>query len=83
MHLKQPAEPGPDVGSSHRVVAQLGQLDEATAQRLMNSSVVAVPERQFRDDLEVSQELDLHIWSRRPLGKRAREYAAELIRQSL
>jgi cardiolipin synthase A/B len=50
---------------------------------VQHASVAAELERQFCDDLEVSQELDLHSWRRRPLAKRAREYAPELIRQSL
>jgi hypothetical protein len=50
---------------------------------MQDASVVAELERHFYDDLAVSQELDLQSWSRRPLRKRAREYATDLIRQSL
>jgi len=37
----------------------------------------------FLQDLEVSTEIELETWRRRPLRKRAAEYATELIRQSL
>ncbi len=50
---------------------------------MQHAGVVGELEQHFYDDLTVSQELDLHSWSRRPLGKRAREYATDLIRQSL
>ena len=37
----------------------------------------------FDEDLGVSREIDLATWRRRPLHKRAAEFATELIRQSL
>ena len=37
----------------------------------------------FVDDLAVSSEIDPEAWSKRPLRKRAKEYATELVRQSL
>ncbi|MGH9182417.1 MAG: hypothetical protein ACRDZ9_01105 [Acidimicrobiales bacterium] len=39
--------------------------------------------RHLLDDLEVSEELDLRRWRSRPLPKRVRELAGELVRQSL
>ncbi|MDQ3767922.1 MAG: phospholipase D-like domain-containing protein [Actinomycetota bacterium] len=37
----------------------------------------------FIEDLDVSTEIDLETWKKRPLRKRAAEYATEVIRQSL
>lgn len=71
-----------NVGSSNFDNRSLSLNDEVNAS-MQHPSVVAELERQFRNDLEVSQELDFQHWSRRSLGKRAREYATELIRQSL
>lgn len=71
-----------NVGSGNLENRSLSLNDEINIS-LQHANVVAELERQFRDDLAVSQELDFHSWSRRPLGTRAREYATELIRQSL
>ena len=71
-----------NVGSSNFENRSLSLNDEINVS-MQHANVVAELERQFRDDLEVSQELDFQSWSRRPLGKRAREYATELVRQSL
>jgi cardiolipin synthase len=71
-----------NVGSSNFENRSLSLNDEINIS-MQHARVVAELERQFHDDLEVSQELDCQSWSRRPLGKRAREYMPELIRQSL
>jgi cardiolipin synthase len=71
-----------NVGSSNFDNRSLSLNDEINIS-MQHASVVAELERQFGDDLEVSQELDFQSWSRRSMGKRAREYATELIRQSL
>jgi cardiolipin synthase A/B len=71
-----------NVGSSNFENRSLSLNDEINMS-MQNASVVAELEQDFHDDLAVSQELDLQSWSRRPLGKRAREYATDLIRQSL
>jgi cardiolipin synthase len=71
-----------NVGSSNLDNRSLSLNDEINIS-IQHASVVAELQRQFCDDLEVSQELDFQSWRRRPLAKRAREYAPELIRQSL
>jgi cardiolipin synthase len=71
-----------NVGSSNFENRSLSLNDEINMS-VQHASVVAELERQFHDDLAVSQELDLQSWRRRPLGTRAREYATDLIRQSL
>ncbi|MDQ3765113.1 MAG: phospholipase D-like domain-containing protein [Actinomycetota bacterium] len=71
-----------NVGSSNFDNRSLSLNDEINIS-IPHASVAAELERQFCDDLEVSQELDIQSWSHRPLAKRAREYAPELIRQSL
>ena len=71
-----------NVGSSNFDNRSLSLNDEINVS-IQHASVVAELERQFGDDLEVSQELDFQSWSRRSWGKRVREYATELIRQSL
>jgi cardiolipin synthase A/B len=70
------------VGSSNFENRSMALNDEINVS-IQHTTVVAELERHFRDDLKVSQELDLEGWRRRPLAKRAREYATELIRQSL
>ncbi len=40
-------------------------------------------ETHFREDLDVSRQIDLESWRERPLHKRLGELATELIRQSL
>ncbi|HZS20335.1 MAG TPA: phospholipase D-like domain-containing protein [Pseudonocardiaceae bacterium] len=71
-----------NVGSSNFENRSLSLNDEINI-TMQHAGVVGELEQHFYDDLTVSQELDLHSWSRRPLGKRAREYATDLIRQSL
>jgi cardiolipin synthase len=71
-----------NVGSSNFENRSLSLNDEINLS-LQHPSVVAELEQQFHDDLEVSQELDLPSWSRRPLRKRTREYTTEPFRQSL
>ena len=71
-----------NVGSSNFENRSLSLNDEINMS-MQDASVVAELERHFHDDLTVSQELDLQTWSRRPLTKRAREYATDLVRQSL
>lgn len=71
-----------NVGSSNFENRSLSLNDEINLS-VQHASVVGELERHFHDDLTVSEELDLSGWSRRPLAKRAREYATDLIRQSL
>jgi cardiolipin synthase len=71
-----------NVGSSNFDNRSLSLNDEINIS-MQHASVVTELERQFRDDLKGSHELDFQSWSRRPFGKRVREYATELIRQSL
>ena len=70
-----------DIGSSnfdHRSFA----LDAELNMSVFDAGVVAELERQFLDDLEVSQELEPERWRNRPLTKRARELGADIFRQS-
>ncbi|HEX6403577.1 MAG TPA: phospholipase D-like domain-containing protein [Pseudonocardiaceae bacterium] len=71
-----------NVGSSNFENRSLSLNDEINMS-MQDARVVAELERQFNDDLAVSQELDIQSWRRRPLKKRAREYATDLVRQSL
>jgi cardiolipin synthase A/B len=71
-----------NVGSSNFDNRSFSLNDEINVS-MQHPSVVATLEQQFHDDLTASQELDMQNWSRRPLNKRAREHATELIRQSL
>ncbi|MDQ3901271.1 MAG: phospholipase D-like domain-containing protein [Actinomycetota bacterium] len=71
-----------NVGSSNFENRSLALNDEINV-CIQHTNVAAELERHFRDDLKVSQELDVESWKRRSLAKRAREYATELIRQSL
>jgi cardiolipin synthase len=71
-----------NVGSSNFENRSLSLNDEINMS-IPHAGVVAELEQQFHDDLAVSQELDLYGWSRRSLRRRAREYATDLIRQSL
>ncbi|MDQ3906473.1 MAG: phospholipase D-like domain-containing protein, partial [Actinomycetota bacterium] len=70
------------VGSSNLENRSLALNDEINVS-IQHTTVAAELERHFRDDLKASRELHLQDWRRRPLGKRAREHATELIRQSL
>lgn len=70
-----------NVGSSnfdHRSFA----LDAELIVSFHDSALVAELARHFLDDLDVSKEVDLAAWKRRPLAKRAVELAGELGRQS-
>jgi cardiolipin synthase len=71
-----------NVGSSNFDNRSFALNDEINVS-MQHPSVVTTLEQQFHDDLEVSKELGMQTWSRRPLNKRAREHATELIRQSL
>ena len=84
MHAKVIAIDGiwANVGSSNLDNRSIALNDEINLS-MQDAGMVAELERHFRDDLAVSQELDLQSWKRRPLLKRAQEHATELIRQSL
>ncbi len=71
-----------NVGSSNFDNRSLSLNDEINLS-VQDAGAVAELERHFHDDLAVSQEMDFRSWSRRPLLKRAREQATELIRQSI
>jgi cardiolipin synthase A/B len=70
------------VGSSNLENRSIALNDEINVS-IQHTTVAAALERHFQDDLQVSQELDLPGWRHRPFAKRTREYATELIRQSL
>jgi len=50
---------------------------------VLDSDVVEELSQQFLEDLGVSKEFDLETWKRRPVRTRAKEYATEIIRQSM
>ncbi|MDQ6615723.1 MAG: phospholipase D-like domain-containing protein [Actinomycetota bacterium] len=50
---------------------------------VLDSDLVEELNNHFLEDLEVSKEIDLETWNRRPRRKRAAELATEVIRQSL
>ncbi|MBA2438470.1 MAG: cardiolipin synthase B, partial [Acidimicrobiia bacterium] len=50
---------------------------------VLDAGVVEELHKHFVDDLAVSREIDPETWKRRPLRKRAAEYATEIVRQSL
>lgn len=58
-------------------------LDLEVNVAVLDPAVVDELSDHFREDLEVSTEIDLETWKKRPLHKRATEYATEIIRQSL
>ncbi len=58
-------------------------LDLEMNMAVVDSGLVEELNEHFLEDLDVSREIDLAIWRRRPLYKRAEEYATELVRQSL
>ena len=70
------------IGSSNLDNRSIALNDEINAS-IQHTTVAAELEQHFRDDLQTSQELNLQNWRRRPLRKRAQEYATELTRQSL
>lgn len=58
-------------------------LDPELNVSFQDATVVAELERQFLEDLEVSEEIDLGRWKARPLRKRVVELSGELVRHSL
>jgi len=50
---------------------------------VLDPDLVEELSQQFLEDLDVSKEFDLETWKRRPVRKRAQEYATEIIRQSM
>ena len=50
---------------------------------LLDPGLVEELSGQFLEDLEASKEIELDTWRKRPLRKRAAEYATEVVRQSL
>ncbi len=70
-----------NLGSSNLDHRSLG-LDDELIVAFCDPTLVDELARHFGDDLDVSEEYDLDRWRRRSLRKRAREYAADLLRQS-
>ncbi len=57
-------------------------LDAELVVSLQDTGLVTELAQHFLDDLDVSEELDLAAWKRRPLSERAVEFAGEFARQS-
>ena len=70
-----------NIGSSNLEHRSLG-LDDELIVAFTEADLVDEVARHFGDDLEVSEEFDLDRWRRRPLSKRAKEVAGDLLRQS-
>jgi cardiolipin synthase len=70
-----------NVGSSNLEHRSLG-LDDELIVAFSDPALVDEVERQFHEDLRVSEEYDLDRWRRRPLTKRAKEATGDLLRQS-
>ena len=70
-----------NIGSSNLEHRSLG-LDDELIVAFDDPALVGELARHFEEDLEVSEEFDLDRWKRRPLRKRAREAAGDLLRQS-
>ena len=70
-----------NLGSSNLEHRSLG-LDEELIVAFSDPTLVDELASHFAEDLDVSVELDLDRWKRRPLRKRARERAFDLLRQS-
>lgn len=70
------------LGSSNLENRSIALNDEINVS-IQHATVTTELEQHFRDDLKASHELNLQHWRHRPLTKQAREYATELIRQSL
>lgn len=70
-----------NIGSSNLEHRSLG-LDDELIVAFTDPALVDELAQHFRDDLEVSEEFDLERWRRRPLSKRAKEVAGDLLRQS-
>ncbi|MEJ7764148.1 MAG: phospholipase D-like domain-containing protein [Acidimicrobiales bacterium] len=71
-----------NVGSSNLDHRSLG-LDDELNLAVRDPATVGELGRHFLEDLEVSKEFDLERWRRRPLTKRLKESASDLLRQSL
>ncbi|HET7720267.1 MAG TPA: phospholipase D-like domain-containing protein [Acidimicrobiales bacterium] len=70
-----------NIGSSNLEHRSLG-LDDELIVAVADAGVVDELARHFDEDLDVSEEFNLERWRRRPLAKRAREAAGDLLRQS-
>jgi cardiolipin synthase len=70
-----------NIGSSNLEHRSLG-LDDELMVALTDRRLVDELARHFADDLDHAEEFDLDRWRRRPLAKRAREAAGDLLRQS-
>jgi len=70
-----------NVGSSNLDERSLGLDDEINVD-FHDPAVVSKLSDQFLADLDVSEEFELSRWRERPLAKRVREHAADLLRQS-
>jgi cardiolipin synthase A/B len=70
-----------NIGSSNLEHRSLG-LDDELMVAFCDAGLVDELARQFHDDLSSSAEFDLDRWRRRPLAKRAKEAAGDLLRQS-
>jgi len=58
-------------------------LDLEVNVAVVDPGLVAELSEHFLEDLGVSREIDFEAWKKRPLRKRVKEYATELVRQSL
>ncbi|MBA2496639.1 MAG: cardiolipin synthase B [Acidimicrobiia bacterium] len=58
-------------------------LDLEVNVAVLDTEIVDELSTHFREDLEVSTEIDLATWQRRPRRQRAVEYATEIVRQSM
>ena len=70
-----------NIGSSNLEHRSLG-LDDELIVAFSDPALVGELAQHFSEDLEVSTEFDLDRWRKRPLRKRAREAAGDLLRQS-
>lgn len=70
-----------NIGSSNLEHRSLG-LDDELMVAFSDPALVADVAQHFQEDLGVSEEFDLERWRRRPLTKRAKEAAGDLLRQS-
>ncbi len=71
-----------NVGTANWDNRSLALQDEVNCS-LTDAGIVAELEKQFRDDFDGSEEVDLGRWRSRPLGARAYELGSELLRHSL
>jgi len=70
-----------NIGSSNFDHRSFG-LDDELNVAFCDTGVVSELEKHFLDDLDVSREIDLREWKRRPLRRRVVEHAGDLARQS-